>query len=240
MRKWLMASTALVFLGSVGTAAEAEELKQGLYLSFFGGANWIDNIDDNDFCEASDCNSYVAEHDIGVVLGGTLGYRTAPVGPGHIRGEVEVAYRHDARGEVSYFEDEVPCNPSEGGCPGMDMSALSFMGNLWYDLPVTDSWSVFAGGGLGAARVEGKNFVQAFNFVAFEASGFPDDTDWVFAYQVGAGVTYQLPSGAELSAEYRYFATADPSFEFFEAGFADHVHAEYQTHSAMINLRIPF
>lgn len=59
---------------------------------------------------------------------------------------------------------------------------------------------------------------------------FKDDIA-VFAYQFGAGLGYEFDNGLRLSAQYRYFATADADF--------GPVEANVQSHDFLIGLTLP-
>ena len=57
------------------------------------------------------------------------------------------------------------------------------------------------------------------------------------------GIKVELPIGAELTAEYRYFSTDSPNFEALDAlesflGLED-THSNYTAHSAMVTFVLP-
>ena len=66
----------------------------------------------------------------------------------------------------------------------------------------------------------------------FNLSYSVDSDDWAMAYQFGAGVSYAVGNGMELSAQYRYFGTGE--FDFGpQAAF------DAESHNFLIGLRIP-
>jgi outer membrane protein OmpA-like peptidoglycan-associated protein/opacity protein-like surface antigen len=77
------------------------------------------------------------------------------------------------------------------------LESLSFMGNLWFDLKNSSRLTPYIGGGLG------------FRSVDLEINGTGglagDDKDTVFAYQVGAGLSFALNTRLSLSLDGRYF-----------------------------------
>ena len=66
-----------------------------------------------------------------------------------------------------------------------------------------------------------------------------DDSEWVLAYQLGAGLAYQLSPGLDVTAEYRYFRTEDATLKLDDntPGDAD---LEYRDHSVVLGLRYSF
>ena len=105
------------------------------------------------------------------------------------------------------------------------MSALSFMVNGYYDLPVDSPIVPYVGVGLGLANVDVDDVV-----VDGTAVGGADDT--VFAYQFAAGATFELDPNFSFDASYRYFATDEPDLDGTEA--------EYESHNFMVGLLYTF
>ena len=104
-------------------------------------------------------------------------------------------------------------------------SMLAFMGNVDYDFDTGSRWVPYIGGGLGLAII-------SIDTESAEGISFADDSDSVFAYQVGAGIGYEfpLPEGRSVtvSLDWRYFATQDPTFKGdltgteFDVGISGH------------------
>lgn len=120
-------------------------------------------------------------------------------------------------------------------------SAWSLMANLWYDFALPNTKvTPFIGGGLGAAnltlessaRLAGtiQTYSGSTRTLSF-ASNF-DEHAWVFAYQFGAGLAYDLSNGATLSAQYRYFGTAEANFGPTEL--------QVESHNFLIGLSFQF
>ena len=88
-------------------------------------------------------------------------------------------------------------------------SMLAFMANVDYDFDMGSPWKPYVGGGIGVARI-------SLDAESASGSSFVDDSDTVFAYQVGAGIGYEfpLPEGRSVtvSLDYRYFGTQTPTF----------------------------
>ncbi|RPI52436.1 MAG: porin family protein [Deltaproteobacteria bacterium] len=145
-----------------------------------------------------------AEFDTGLGMTGAIGYN---LGNG-LRTEFEMGFR---------FND-VDRQFPEG--IGGDVSSFSAMGNAFFDFMPGNQVSPFIGAGIGIANVE------------FDVDFWGEDDDTVFAYQFMAGVSYAVSYNMNIDLQYRYFATEDPNFDFFEA--------EYNTHSMMGGVRINF
>jgi opacity protein-like surface antigen len=113
-----------------------------------------------------------------------------------------------------------------------EFSALTLMLNAYYDVDLGSNLMPYLGGGLGIARLSsGRKLGEG------AASGriLVDDDDYVFAYQVGAGLGYRISNGLiggnglTVSLDYRYLASLeDPKFKgaltgnFVESEFGGH------------------
>ncbi len=157
-----------------------------------------------------------ASFDNGFVIAGALGRST-----GHnFRVEGEIAYRAN---------DEAFIMPGEGG--DGRATALSVMGNAYWDAPV--GWGVrpFVGAGLGTARVTHEDFQVT--DLGQPSATLSDDSGWALAYQAMAGVRAPLGENWLWSAEYRYFGAAEPKIDD-EDGFT--YDTDYESHAVMFAL----
>jgi opacity protein-like surface antigen len=116
------------------------------------------------------------------------------------------------------------------GDVGGDVTSLGVMGNMWYDFDMGGKLKPFIGGGIGMAQVEAD--IDSIAGIPVSLSG--DDT--VFAYQVGAGVGYDVSDKVVVTLGYRFFGTADPEFE----SGSTTVEGEYQSHNIEIGMRFKF
>ena len=146
--------------------------------------------------------------DPGFVLGGAIGYDFG----NNVRLEGEIAYRsNDVDGVV-------------GG--SWNFSGLSFMGNGYYDINLNSPLKPYLGGGVGFALFRSEIEV-------FGATSGDDDT--LLAYQLMAGLGYDINPKATITLGYRYFATAeDPTFSV--QGFE----SEYSSHEFLLGARFRF
>ena len=135
--------------------------------------------------------------------------------------EAEFGYRKNDTDELDI--DGVGSGDADG-----DISAMSLMANLYYDVAMDedDGYAPYFGIGAGAAIVE------------LDADDGGDDDDTVFAGQLILGVSFitQATAGTDqatyVDVQYRYFATDDPEI--------DDVDVEYATHNLMVTLRRTF
>jgi opacity protein-like surface antigen len=174
-----------------------------------------------------------AEYKTGFAATGAVGY-----GMGNGRLELEVSYRH---AEVDRFSGSdsltvggvtkvFPASASD-----TDLSALAFMANAWYDFETGTPWRPFAGAGFGGARV---NMTVGAADTGF-ASDF-DDSDIVFAFQVGLGIGYEITKRIRADLSYRYFTTSQPSLQTTIAGTDVSARTEIDMHNLFAGLTVKF
>ena len=146
--------------------------------------------------------------DTGFNINGAFGYEY----DSGLRVEGELAYRANDFDEVIIGAFGLSA-PIEG-----DIEVFSIMLNGFYDIPLGGSWIPYIGGGIGVG------------FVRSDLSTFGIETDPVFAYQVGAGIGYEITPSIIVALDYRFFATTDPEFN-------TGIEAEYSSHNVGLNLR---
>ena len=224
MKKTLILLCAATILG-ISTGASA-----GWYASLDAGTVFLK---DSDVTSANPLNNSNIEFDTGYGVHGALGHSW-----GGFRLEGEVSYRKNDLDIIEFdIFPGIPV-PIDG-----DVSALGFMANAWYDFNTGSPWKPFIGGGLGVARIS-VNDVAITSLTLLGVSiplaapePLADDDDWVFAYQFGAGIGFEVTPTTTISLGYRYFATADPDF----TGVGDvPFDAEYRSHNIEIGLRVSF
>lgn len=154
--------------------------------------------------------------DVGLALGVAAGYDFG----NNIRIEGEIAYQKNDLDKVSM------AGIGEADLTG-DVSSLALLLNGYYDFKNKSAFTPFISAGLGFAKVE----LNDFNV---PGSGLPgtNEDDTVFAYQVGAGVSYAVTPKVSLDVKYRYFGTSDLEFDTAEA--------EYSSHNFYAGIRVAF
>jgi len=224
-KSWTNTALAGLAVALVGLASEPASAQW--YVSAYGGGNILEDADN-----AGSAISASSSFDTGYVVGGAIGR-----GFGPWRFEGEVAYRQNDLSELTFISDGgLGVALGIGSLDGLsvnangDVSALSFMANVFYDFKLASGFNPYIGGGVGVAQVSANNVrVAGFQVV--------DDSDTVLAFQAGAGVSYDVQPHAALFLEYRFFRTLDPSLADVIGNQFD---AEYQSHSVNAGIRFIF
>jgi len=107
----------------------------------------------------------------------------------------------------------------------------SIMANLWYDYDLGNNFYAIAGGGVGAAHLNLEYNAAMPTYFGGTATYALDDSGWGFAYQLGAGLGYELGGGIMLSAQYRYFASSEIDVASTELAV--------ESHNFLVGLTIP-
>lgn len=109
--------------------------------------------------------------------------------------------------------------------------------NFWYDIPTDTKFTPYFGGGIGAMYGSIKSSANDGTFFVDV-----DDSDLVFAYQLGAGLAYDLNDSWVLTADYRYLDTGnykvDGTVNGIKAGDVDV--GGYSSHEVRAGVRYKF
>ncbi len=141
-------------------------------------------------------------------------------------------------GRAFPFDADLPYHTTVAGNLSSDGEAQvwSFMGNLWYDFNFMglnpDGMVTFIGGGLGVASLDFEYSASMDTLLggAMIAYGV-DDSAMGLAYQLGAGVGFDVGEGMRLTAQYRWFGTSD-----IDVGQTD---LRVESHNALLSLSVP-
>ena len=97
---------------------------------------------------------------------------------------------------------------------GGNLTVLTLMANIWYDIDTATPFSPYLGGGMGAGQITldaaGNSQIGSFEF--------PAATAWAFAYQAGAGVGFEIVERLVASAGYRVLGTLAMDLSWNEKG----------------------
>lgn len=223
MHKLILTSVAALSSFGLATAALAE----GPYVSIMGGAAILQDVENTD-----DVNAVItSEFDMGFAIVGAGGYGWAS----GLRVEGEIGYRTNDADQLELTSGFAPLNGQKAPADG-DMTALSFMANVAYDFQATPKLKPYVMAGAGFANV------SADITAALTGIKLVDDDDTVFAWQIGGGLTYEITPKVGIFLDYRYFATADPSFETDPAftGTPEPFDSEYGSHNVSAGVRVSF
>jgi len=151
------------------------------------------------------------QNDPAFVINGAIGVELNPM----IRVEGEIGY-HLNTADISSFSNE------------FTFSMVSFMANGYFDIPTNSPLRPYVGAGLGFG------LANAEEDVGFSTSS---DSDMVGAFQLMAGLGFDLNPQVTFTFGYRYFTTTDP--DFFVA-FAGPFEMDYSSHDFLFGARFRF
>ena len=83
--------------------------------------------------------------------------------------------------------------------PDDNFTALSLLGQAWYDVDLGSFLTPYIGVGAGATNLSVK-------LISDDEAWF-DGAGWGFAYQAGAGIAFRILAGFSLDVGYRFFGT---------------------------------
>lgn len=195
----------------------------GPYTSIFAGVSIPENsnVTTNDF--GTTYNDQV-EFDTGIYMGGAAGFDF-----GLMRLEGELSYRYSEIKSITDTSNGFQFQNVDG-----NLGALSFMANAFIDLHNASPITPYFGGGVGFAVLD---LSDTFAGAPSQALLYPNGTETVFAYQVGAGLELALNQMFSLDLGYRYFNTSKADFEDHPAISTN---MKLESHNAMVGLRMRF
>lgn len=109
-----------------------------------------------------------------------------------VRLEIEAAFRADGKYNERYTIEGIRTDEK------YEIGVTSIFANAYFDLYNQTDFAPYIGGGVGAARIKGK--VTAAGWY----NGSASVSSWDFAWNVGAGVAYNLTPTVALDLGYRY------------------------------------
>lgn len=195
---------------------------QGWYLSVSGG--WADR---RRVHEVGD-NATFLTFDGGFSLSAALGHRF-----GDFRLEGEFSLQNT---EIESAGASTPNGNVASAATG-NISLRCYMLNLYYDLPLGCKLKPYFGAGIGFYQSE----INSLNPDFFVGAGLPalnTTSDFPFAYQLRAGVSYELNSRTDVFAGYRFFD--GNTLTFSAAPFGTFRPNGAITHSIETGLRVKF
>lgn len=199
IKKLLLASAAIAVLASPAAARD----RSGYYVGLGIGHSQVEDY--NDTGTANDIT-----FDNGYGAYGSIGYAFAR----HWRIEAELGYR-DNDADMTGF----PVAPT-------NLSEITLMGNVAYDVSLTNSFAIGLLGGIGVDR-------------ATLERGSGDHRDYQFAYQAGAELIFQASTHWDLYVGYRYLGVNDVDYSRTELGLAagPEIDHDYKKHLISLGLR---
>lgn len=193
----LAGGVAAVGMALSGVAAAQPPIP---YVGILGGAEFLRDAD-NTGSGVTLTSQFKTGYNVGLVAGEDLG--------NNWRFEGEFDYR---RSDLDKLRVTDATALGLGAYNGATASAaghvrvMDLMANGWYDFPLGGGLTPYIGGGLGVANIK-------LTDVGVEGQpAFVNDSGNFLAYQLGAGVGYDITASTTVSLDYRYFGAANPTF----------------------------
>jgi OOP family OmpA-OmpF porin len=216
IRSLLLGAAASLALGSAANATTIN----GWYVSLEGGGNWVEDWENTYAFPATTPGT--ASFDTGWAVLASVGYGFG----GGWRAEFEAGYR-DNEGDGATFA----LAPFPDSTLSWDMSEVTMMLNVIYDIPLTERLSLSLGAGAGGD----------FSMIDHNFFGTPaEDDHWSFAYQGIAGLNYAIGQQTDLFVNYRYLRVTDVEYDFLIPIGALVEGEDVVKHTATIGLRYHF
>ena len=194
----MLATTALALACATSQASE-----RPMYVDVGGGANWI-----HDQAARTTRNTTFAEW-FGMQSSGDTGFVLTAANGAHLdslvhgfRVELEASYRRNSADGVWGSSTPRMSMPSVGNLE-FDESTWAVLANAWYDVDL-GSFRPYIGGGAGWAetKLEGRYFGRnPRRLIDFSGDGF--------AWQLGAGINFEISENTTIGIGYRYFSSPD-------------------------------
>lgn len=184
----------------------------GWYMGLEGGGNWVSDNDATFSTSLPTSGPATLGFDTGWAGIATAGYAFK----GNWRLEAEFGYRHNEIATINGFV----------ASPKGELNSSSLMGNLLYDIPLTDRLTASLGAGAGAVHVE------------FDDGVLDQDEDTSFAYQGIAALNYAVTPRMDLTVNYRYLRSDAAEFQGAHLGHTDFYDTDkFENQTVTIGLR---
>lgn len=215
---WRAGAAACIaaLLGAIAPVAaqqQAENGGGGLYVHGFGGYHLQRDIEFNDTV-----GKLEMEFEGNYAIGAAVGYKVSRT----MSVEGEISYRTAKAEKVSFATVNQTAKP--------EVKSTAFMLNGIAQLG-RGTFKPYIGLGIGVATIEMERFTgTTFTFLG------GDTTE--LAYQLIAGVGYEVMPKVQLTLDYRYFATAEP--EATKSGGGTASITPFASHSFLVGARYNF
>jgi len=170
-----------------------------------------------------------SDRDADVFGGGALGIQWVgdPVG---VRFEIE--------GQAARGADlETDWGPAGFLTMHTNVNTWAMFGNIWVDFPITETVSVFGGGGMGVAVTDITSNILS-PPAGFYSDKSRDDTTW--AWQTGGGISIAATDWLTFDTSYRFVDLGEPDLRFRAGAFPSDVEMHLQSHDVMLGVRMHF
>ena len=220
--KFMSRSLALLLLVTIfATPAFAENNKKGIY----AGIKLIDSIQGNWIDDGGDLSGFQNTIGGGIFVGYDFYHKfDVPV-----RMELEYALRSEWSTDQDYSVGGVRATAKAMA------NVQTLLANFYYDFRNSSNFTPYVGLGLGVAFIEAS--VDASLTTPWGwAAGSVSDSETAFAWNIGAGVAYNINDTVTIDLGYRYLNLGDSKFKFNNLKAS----AFSAAHEIMLGLRFTF
>jgi outer membrane protein OmpA-like peptidoglycan-associated protein len=196
----------------------------GPYIRGEGGWSWENPMKG----QGSTNLNFNSTEESGYVVGGAAGWKF-----GQLRAELGLDFSGHGVQTLGVNQDgglgarlHVASLSGVSSNPTGDVHIWSGMANAYWDFRTGTPFVPYIGIGVGVAHVSVDNFGVRGTVIA-------NSSDNVFAYQPMVGVRYHITDAVAIGAEYRYFATVDPTLK--DASGVK-FHGRIESHNVLANL----
>jgi opacity protein-like surface antigen len=213
----LLACVSLTAVTLSSQMAAAEDFKP--YVSLFGGASLLNPV--NTVTPGN--TPYSVKTNTGYLIGGAVGLKWNDM----LRTELELS--HGSNNANSYNIKGGAFNPASGL-----ISATYLLGNVWLDIPTQTAFTPYIGGGLGVGWATADVSYNG------NISGYGSNASGgALAYQVGAGVKYNVSQNIDLDIGYRFKGLGKTNFNDRD-GTGFYNQATLNSHNIQVGLTFSF
>jgi opacity protein-like surface antigen len=226
VKNTLLAGVAVATLFLVSGQANADSMdvsaadSMGMYVSVFAGASFPRDLE----TVYGTTIDYTLGLKTGYLIGGAIGMNVTDM----IRGEVELSHSRWDANEVSYEGMIGGPSTADGS-----IKATYLLANLWGDFENDSSFTPYVGGGAGVGWADG-------NVTHGGAAFGHGDGEMGFAFQLGAGVKFDLTDNVLLDLGYRYKSILSVDFDDTSGVFGPWRDGDVNSHNVQLGLTFNF
>lgn len=211
---FMLALLAGVSLLTTSVQAQDKGLYVGLKTSMFFSPSSQNNL------EIQGLGILHQKFKTGFALNAAVGYDWGK----YLRSEFELGYKFQGAKNLNFLGASAETNGT--------VRQFTLMPNLYVDIPLSDNFEFFVGGGLGLSIIGAKNY-----HLEGQDPKIIKGKNSAFAYQFMTGVSYGLTTNVDLTFEYRYYQTV-PAKVKNDGGVK--IKADFNAHQIGFGIRYTF
>ncbi len=222
-----VASCAGILLSFLANSAFADDYSGELYIEGKGGGSWatMKSLSAKPLSGTDVTVNHKSQESTRWMYGGAIGYQF-----GNTAIPVRIETEYLRRDKYEYDSSTLFVGRTESIRSSIVNQTV--LGNLFVDIPLTDNFMVFIGGGMGVAfNRTHTNFVSA-------GTTTTDSTDRVaYSWMGSAGMGFQATDWLALNLSYRYSDLGDVRWSVGESSFQMNS-GSFRAHEGMLGFRL--